>query len=108
MRLKSQHITIASLLLACITTLLLLVHVESNSTCADTERRRLLSFALQHSQGTIQLASCESSTLTLLYSIGAQTRQVLIVKDSVAAGIQVIYASEPHLHHVHPSVLHSR
>lgn len=107
MRLKSQHITIISLLLACVTTLLLLVQHESASNCNDAERRRLLSFALQHSQGTIQLTTCESSVFTLLYSIGAQTRQVLVVRESVA-GIQVVYASEPHLHHVHPSVLHNR
>lgn len=107
MRLKSQHITIISLLLACVTTLLLLVQHESASTCTDAERRRLLSFALQHSQGTIQLTTCESSVFTLLYSIGAQTRQVLVVRESVA-GIQVVYASEPHLHHVHPGVLHHR
>ena len=107
MRLKSQHITFISLLLACVTTLLLLVQHESASNCTDAERRRLLSFALQHSQGTIQLTTCESSVFTLLYSIGAQTRQVLVVRESVA-GIQVVYASEPHLHHVHPSVLHNR
>ena len=105
MRLKSQHITIISLLLACVTTLLLLVQHESASACTNAERRRLLSFALQHSQGTIQLTTCESSVFTLLYSIGAQTRQVLVVRESVA-GIQVVYASEPHLHNVHPSVLH--
>ena len=107
MRLKSQHITIISLLLACVTTLLLLVQHESASTCTDAERRRLLSFALQHSQGTIQLTTCESSVFTLLYSIGAQTRQVLVVRESVA-GIQVVYASEPHLHHVDAGVLHHR
>lgn len=106
MRLKSQHLTIVSLLLACITTLLLLVHVESASSCSEAVRRRLLAFALQHSQGTIQSATCENSVFTLLYSIGQQAKQVLVVQETVT-GIQVVYASEPHLHHVHPPVQHN-
>ena len=107
MKIKSQHLTIVSLLLACITTLLLLVHVESNSTCTDSERRRLLSFALQHSQGTIQLTTCENSIFTLLYSIGTRVQQVLVVRESLGS-VQVVYASEPHLHDAKSTILHYR
>ena len=93
-----------SLLIACFTTTLLLVHVNTSHTCSDELRRRLMTVALQHSAGNLHYAVCEGTTLALIYDSGdASVKQAIVLRDGVS-GIQVQYASEPHLHH-HASIL---
>lgn len=65
MRPSSSHLTLAALFLACITTLSLIIHTQSARTCSAAQRKRLLSFALQHTQGNIKSEVCEASVLSL-------------------------------------------
>lgn len=125
MRPSSSHLTLAALFLACITTLSLIIHTESTHTCGTAQRKRLLSFALQHTQGSIKNQVCESSVLSLgacactkqqlfaltktcvVYSVGRPTDLQVIVLEETLSGINIVYVSEPHLHHSNAKILHN-
>lgn len=124
MRPSSSHLTLAALFLASITTLSLIIHTESTHTCSTAQRKRLLSFGLQHTQGSVKSQVCEASILSLgmyvrvvdscavinfackVYSVGRPSNLQVIVLEETLSGINILYVSEPHLHHANDAVLH--
>ena len=91
-------LTLTALFIGCITSAILVVHIESTHSCNDDERHHMLARAMAHTAGTPRSVLCEGNTLMMLYTHG-ETRhmQVLVVRYRLNI-FQVLYASEPHLH----------
>ena len=95
MRRRSTHtlVTLASLLLACVTTTMLLLHIESVPTCNDSTRRRLLLRATLLSTAAPRITVCEGQMAAFVL-----TDDTVMVLQDALTGIRVIYTSAPHIH----------